>query len=281
MNMKPKLIFIDIDGTLFDHAKDAIPESAKNAILSVKSKGHKIFLSTGRPYADIDQEILNSPLDGMIVSCGAVVYVDNKPIYCKTYPQKELISLIQFMLDNNIGFSLDGIRKNYLTEEAFNYLSSLMFKNNEDSELSRAMMAKNNCFPFEDMKEEDLKEVVKISIFTKNKESCEKLFQKIPESLVGFMYKNKHLNLYNGEISIKGITKATGLKKITTYLSKNIKDTIAIGDSLNDLDILQEAGLSICMGNGTDECKEIADFTTKHISDDGLAYALKYFNLAD
>lgn len=281
MNMKPKLIFIDIDGTLFDHAKDAIPESAKNAILSAKSKGHKIFLSTGRPYADIDQEILNFPLDGMIVSCGAVVYVDNKPIYCKTYPQKELISLIQFMLDNNIGFSLDGIHKNYLTEEAFNCLSSLMFKNNEDSELSRAMMAKNNCFPFEDMKEEDLKEVVKISIFTKNKESCEKLFQKIPESLVGFMYKNKHLNLYNGEISIKGITKATGLKKITTYLSKNIKDTIAIGDSLNDLDILQEAGLSICMGNGTDECKEIADFTTKHISDDGLAYALKYFNLAD
>ena len=95
------------------------------------------------------------------------------------------------------------------------------------------------------------------------------------------MYKNKHLNLYNGEISIKGITKATGLKKITTYLNKNIKDTIAIGDSLNDLDILQEAGLSICMGNGADECKEIADFTTKHISDDGLAYALKHFNLAD
>lgn len=281
MNMKPKLIFIDIDGTLFDHAKDAIPESAKNAILSVKSKGHKIFLSTGRPYADIDQEILNSPLDGMIVSCGAVVYVDNKPIYCKTYPQKELISLIQFMLDNNIGFSLDGIRKNYLTEEAFNYLSSLMFKNNEDSELSRAMMAKNNCFPFEDMKEEDLKEVVKISIFTKNKESCEKLFQRIPESLVGFMYKNNHLDLYNGEISIKGITKATGLKQITSYLNIPIEDTIAIGDSLNDLDILQEAGLSICMGNGADECKKTADFVTKDISNDGLAYALKHFNLAD
>lgn len=281
MNMKPKLIFIDIDGTLFDHAKDAIPESAKNAILSAKSKGHKIFLSTGRPYADIDQEILNFPLDGMIVSCGAVVYVDNKPIYCKTYPQKELISLIQFMLDNNIGFSLDGIHKNYLTEEAFNCLSSLMFKNNEDSELSRAMMAKNNCFPFEDMKEEDLKEVVKISIFTKNKESCEKLFQKIPESLVGFMYKNNHLHLYNGEISIKGITKATGLKQITNYLNIPIEDTIAIGDSLNDLDILQEAGLSICMGNGADECKKTADFVTKDISNDGLAYALKHFNLAD
>ena len=281
MTMNHKLIFIDIDGTLFDHKKDDIPESAKEAILSAKSKGHKIFLSTGRPYADIDKEILDFPLDGMIVSCGAVVYVENKPIYCKTYPQKELINLIQFMSNNNIGFSLDGIHKNYLSEEAFICLSDLMFKNNEDSELSRAMMAKNNCFPFEEMKEEDLKEVVKISIFTKNKESCEKLFQKIPDSLTGFMYKNYHLDLYNGEISIKGITKATGLKQITNYLNKAIEATVAIGDSLNDLDILQAAGLSICMGNGADECKKVADFTTKDISDDGLAYALKHFNLAD
>ena len=281
MTMNHKLIFIDIDGTLFDHKKDDIPESAKEAILNAKSKGHKIFLSTGRPYADIDKEILDLPLDGMIVSCGAVVYVENKPIYCKTYPQKELINLIQLMLVNNIGFSLDGIHKNYLSEEAFICLSGLMFKNNEDSELSRAMMAKNNCFPFEEMKEEDLKEVVKISIFTKNKESCEKLFQKIPDSLTGFMYKNNHLDLYNGEISIKGITKATGLKQITSYLNKAIEDTVVIGDSLNDLDILQAAGLSICMGNGADECKKVADFTTKDISDDGLAYALKHFNLAN
>ena len=281
MTMNHKLIFIDIDGTLFDHKKDDIPESAKEAILNAKSKGHKIFLSTGRPYADIDKEILDLPLDGMIVSCGAVVYVENKPIYCKTYPQKELINLIQLMLVNNIGFSLDGIHKNYLSEEAFICLSGLMFKNNEDSELSRAMMAKNNCFPFEEMKEEDLKEVVKISIFTKNKELCEKLFQKIPDSLTGFMYKNNHLDLYNGEISIKGITKATGLKQITSYLNKAIEDTVVIGDSLNDLDILQAAGLSICMGNGADECKKVADFTTKDISDDGLAYALKHFNLAD
>ena len=84
----------------------------------------------------------------MIVSCGAVVYVENKPIYCKTYPQDELITLVQFMLDNDIGFSLDGIHKNYLSKEAFICLSSLMFKNNEDSELSRAMMAKKQLLKF-------------------------------------------------------------------------------------------------------------------------------------
>ena len=279
--MKDKLIFIDIDGTLFDHTTESIPQSSINSILSAKKKGHQIFLSTGRPYADIDKEILDLPLDGMIVSCGAVVIVHHQIIYSTTFPQKELKDLIQFMLNNDIGFSLDGINKNYLSKEAFDFLSQLMFKNNEDSELSRMMMAKNNRYPYDEIRIADLQQVVKISIFTKNKDACQKLFKNIPSSLNGFMYKNAHFDLYNGEISMNGVTKAHGLELVTQYLNFNIEDTIAIGDSLNDLDILQKAGLSICMGNGAVECKEIADFVTKDISNDGLSYALKYFKIAD
>lgn len=279
--MKNKLLFIDIDGTLFDHSTQSIPQSAIQAVLSAKKKGHQIFLSTGRPYADIDKEVLDLPLDGMIISCGAVVIVHDKIIYNTTFPQKELKDLIQFMLNNDIGFSLDGIQKNYLSKEAFDFLSQLMFKSNEDSELSRMMMAKNNRYPYNEMCTTDLKQVVKISIFTKNKDACEKLFKNIPTSLNGFMYKNSSFDLLNGEISIKGITKAHGLELVTQYLNFNIEDTVAIGDSLNDLDILQKAGLSICMGNGAEECKKIADFVTKDISNDGLSYALKHLKIAD
>lgn len=279
--MKNKLIFIDIDGTLFDHAKEEIPQSAIQAILSAERNGHKIFLSTGRPYADIDQEVLNLPLDGMIVSCGAVVIVNNKTIFSSTFPQNELSKLIHFMTNHKIGFSLDGIHKNFLSPEAFSFFSTLMFKDNEDSELSRMQMAKTNRFPLEQITENDLEEVVKISIFTKNKEACEKLFMNIPSSLDGFMYKNAHADIYNGEIMIKNITKGNGLKQIVKYLNADISDTIAIGDSLNDLDILQIANTSICMGNGAQECKNVADFVTKDISDDGLAYAFKHYKIAE
>ena len=50
MTMNPELLFIDIDGTLFDHEKDAIPESAKEAILSAKSKGHNPMLTLIKKY---------------------------------------------------------------------------------------------------------------------------------------------------------------------------------------------------------------------------------------
>lgn len=60
MPMNHKLIFIDIDGTLFNHKKDDIPESAKEAILNAKSKGHKIFLSTGSPMPILIKKYLTS-----------------------------------------------------------------------------------------------------------------------------------------------------------------------------------------------------------------------------
>ena len=48
-------IFTDIDGTLFDHDTHSIPESALNAMIQAKENGHKIFLSSGRSYSDIDE----------------------------------------------------------------------------------------------------------------------------------------------------------------------------------------------------------------------------------
>lgn len=279
--MENKLIFIDIDGTLFDHEKEEIPKNAIHAILNAKEKGHKIFLSTGRPYADIDQEVLNLPLDGMIISCGAVVMVENKAIFSATFPQDELNTLIHFMNSHKIGFSLDGIHKNFLSPEAFDFFATLIFKDNQDSELSRMQMAKTNRFPLEQITENDLEEVVKISIFTKNEQACKKLLHNIPSSLDGFMYKNAHTDIFNAEIMIKNITKGYGLKQIINYLNADISNTIAIGDSLNDLDILQAASISICMDNGAQECKNIADFVTKDISDDGLAYAFKHYKIAE
>lgn len=46
--MKPKLIFFDIDGTIYDHDKH-IPDSARNAVKALKEAGHHVFIASGRP----------------------------------------------------------------------------------------------------------------------------------------------------------------------------------------------------------------------------------------
>ena len=111
--MNQKYIFIDIDGTLFDHSTESIPESALIALNKAHKKGHKIYLSTGRANTEIDYEYSALPISGMILSCGAQVIVDNKIIYLANYPRNELTQLMEYMLKNDIGFALDGYKKSY------------------------------------------------------------------------------------------------------------------------------------------------------------------------
>ena len=93
--MNQKYIFIDIDGTLFDHSTESIPESALIALNKAHKKGHKIYLSTGRANTEIDYEYSALPISGMILSCGAQVIVDNKIIYLANYPRNELTQLME------------------------------------------------------------------------------------------------------------------------------------------------------------------------------------------
>ena len=278
--MNQKYIFIDIDGTLFDHSTESIPESALIALNKAHKKGHKIYLSTGRANTEIDYEYSALPISGMILSCGAQVIVDNKIIYLANYPRNELTQLMEYMLKNDIGFALDGYKKSYFSDKAFHIFSGLILQNeNQNSELARAKMAQKRMYHLDQFQEKDLEQILKISLFSSNWERCQDLMGHIPDSLQGFIYKNENYDLVNGEISMKGINKATGIDKIIAYENASLSDTIAIGDSLNDVEMLKHAKIGICMGNGVQELKEKADFVTKDIGDDGLAYALQYFHL--
>ncbi len=74
-------------------------------------------------------------------------------------------------------------------------------------------------------------------------------------------------------------SKAKGLLRLCGYYGIDIKDTIAFGDSMNDYEILCEAGIGIAMGNSIDELKAVADYVTDDIDKDGIWKACRHFRL--
>lgn len=82
-----------------------------------------------------------------------------------------------------------------------------------------------------------------------------------------------------GEICCKGINKSYGMEKYLEYVGLTRKDAIAFGDGPNDLDMLSFAETGVAMGNGLEEVKKLADFVTKDINENGIAYALKELGL--
>ena len=83
-----------------------------------------------------------------------------------------------------------------------------------------------------------------------------------------------------GEITRVGITKATALEAVRTALGGAQEwRTMALGDSNNDKQMIQLAGIGVAMGNADDDIKQVADFITLDNNSDGVAYALKHFGL--
>ena len=76
----------------------------------------------------------------------------------------------------------------------------------------------------------------------------------------------------SGEITCKGINKAHGMQKYLAYAGIAQEDTIAFGDSMNDVEMIET-------GNAVEGLKSMADFVTKGIDEDGIAYALSKWGL--
>ena len=83
------------------------------------------------------------------------------------------------------------------------------------------------------------------------------------------------------ELVPKGYSKATAIHYIAEHLNIAMEDTVAIGDSNNDLPMLKCAHTSIAMGNSSPQVLEMADYVTTDVDKDGIWNALKWLGVLD
>ena len=282
--MEKFIIFTDIDGTLFDHSTASIPTSAKLAIQKAKENGHKVILSTGRTYADIEPHYFELEPDGFVLGCGGHIIYENKTISTRPMKKEIVLELVDFMMKNNVGFALEGIDKIYLFGYAVDMYRIWMKRYADTMNMSLeefyTYLLKRNAYPIEKMQDEDYSKILKISFFTKNNQIMEEFIQNLDESIFGY-FDNMSKIFYTGELYMKEVNKASGMDILLEAINHPLTQTIALGDSLNDLEMVKHAHIGVAMGNAQETLKKHADFITKNIDDDGFAYALKEFHLID
>lgn len=92
-------------------------------------------------------------------------------------------------------------------------------------------------------------------------------------------YNSQDLERDSAEISPLDVNKGTGVLMVVTHYHGDMKNTYAFGDSMNDYEMIKEVAHGVAMGNGQQEIKDIAEFVTTDIDEDGIANALKHYNL--
>lgn len=270
-----KYIFFDIYGTLLSHTEGISPKTIE-ALRLLKENGHKIFICTGRSYAEIPKIIYQFDFDGLIAAAGGYVRVNDEIIYNKIMPEHLVDNIIYKLNEVDIPYVLEGIDEVYSHDDA-------LYVNDQRA---KEMLKIKNKTGYEhaayDYRIDRNKSVA--DYFNERKDISKMTFYGYGPSsykeIEAFIDKDFYLIKYEkyAELVAKGVNKFTGIQKILEYFGADVKDTVAIGDSLNDLDMVKHANIGIAVGNASEELKKHADYITDDIHDDGIYNAMKHFD---
>ncbi|MGL6119470.1 MAG: HAD family hydrolase [Fusobacteriaceae bacterium] len=259
-----KIIFFDIDGTILDYFNGItkLTEGVKAAIRTLKNRGDYIFVATGRPYAFLNNEILEFGFDGFVLSNGAHVIINDKTVHKSFLEKTFLRELIEILDENKIEYLLNGEKFSYLKKE-YHYLYSFFQK-----------VGVTERYIEREYELEDIN-VFKVEIMCLNEEQVEKCIKFMalyPEydyfSSIGSM---------NLEVYSKINTKAAGILKTLEQLNISIENSYAFGDGENDIEMLATVQYGIAMGNASEEVKGYAKYVTETVEKDGVAAGIKKY----
>ena len=109
MSENNKLIFLDVDATLYSKEQRLVPESTIKAIHEAQENGHKVLINTGRPLVYFEKEILDIGCDGYLCSNGVHILLDGETIYQAKQFLKTVVEQIKRICEeNNIYEPLKG-----------------------------------------------------------------------------------------------------------------------------------------------------------------------------
>lgn len=272
-----KYIFIDIDGTLYSPEINAVPYSAMDAIKKAKDNGHKLFVCTGRSLSAASL-FLNLDVDGFVFSVGSVIYVNHKRIFDSPLTNEQVEEIIKVANRNKLGICIEGNAGAYYDERASNHIYNYFASSANNIDEGAKMVIDNGFFTMENR---DLRDhIYKACLYAKNENEIEKVKNDMPEGFQCLVtMRNMELDSICAEVTLAAITKSTAAQIVCESYGATLNDAIAIGDSLNDFEMIKDCGIGVAMGNGCDEIKEIAQFVTTDILEDGIYNAFKHLEL--
>lgn len=272
-----RAVFVDVDGTLVTH-DSRVPASAVAAVQGARANGHLVFLCTGRARSELWPALDDIGFDGFVGAAGAYVAVGDEVLVHHGVPDADLRHALDYFAAHDTGTYLQSDAAIHATPAMQEWLREVLVPPG----MSAEEFARGPFGFVERMHTDgDLTGVVVTKVLyldcpvplAELRAEFAGAFDIVPSSVPAFGPRS-------GEMMLPGIHKAAGLDAVVAHLGLDRADTIAIGDSHNDLELLQHAGVGIAMGNAVDAVKAVADEVTADIEHDGLALAFARHGLA-
>ncbi|MCL1992275.1 MAG: HAD family hydrolase [Spirochaetes bacterium] len=259
-----KAIFFDLDGTLIKR-DDGPFDDDKAAMMQAAEKGHLLFLNTGRSFGNLPQYVLDLPfLKGIAAGGGSHISLAAPPgenprfstVYHNRIPEEVLEKIFAWYTRQPHPCTLEGERECYVINK-----------------ISRHHTARP-LIPVDSL--EDFKRKSGGDFITKL--TLERIASQEELSLFEPFF-NVNIVVNYTEANLKGDSKATAVEFLLEKFGIARENSIAIGDSGNDLDMFRACALGIAMGNAPADIKAEAGAVTGDCGKGGVAQALEKFVL--
>lgn len=258
-----KYFFIDYDNTLFSHRTFSIPEGAQEAVEGLQEAGHKVILASGRRFEGNLSGTFGIRFhpDGLVNANGALVEAEGTMLWESYFDSVLQNRLIDYAQEK--GYCLMGrYGGNWYTTN----LERL--KEHREKKGSKMPLPSKSGKDFDELRDKSM-----LSFFLDDEEAAisdvEQYFPELKLLRMG-------TELGGSDVIPRENGKAGGMKRVLEYYGASLEDAVAIGDSMNDVEMIRLAGLGIAMGNAMQEVKDAADYVAKDIDEGGLKDAIRY-----
>ncbi|MCA1064878.1 Cof-type HAD-IIB family hydrolase [Rossellomorea sp. AcN35-11] len=267
--MTYKMIVLDLDDTLLRDDQTISPRT-KNALLQAQDAGVKVVLASGRPTYGMQWVAKELKLDqygSYILSFNGSKIIDcrsNEEKYSRALSAETVHRLYDLSKREDVGiltYADDAI----IVEEPSEFASI-------ESELTGLPV---NIVP--SFKEAVTGPVVK-ALMLKEANRLMEVEKKLQTELDGELSVMRSKPFFL-EFTQLGVTKGASLDYLIKPMGIQAEEVIAMGDSYNDLSMLEFAGLGVAMGNAPQDIKEKADYVAASNMEDGVAEVVEKFVL--
>ncbi len=285
-----QLIAIDLDGTLLNSYGE-VSEKNKKSIQKAVEKGIQVVFTSGRPIASVKSLALECGC-GPYIICGngAITYniEQDKIVYNRFLEKAKVLQIIKICEENSIFYAL--YREDCIIAKSLNYNILFFYQENtkkpEDKKVRINLM--QNIYDY--IQQSENQNYLKITICDENPIVFKSIMQRLKtvknvdvlevahmsRKMIKDGTKDIQVEYHYTEITNQNVDKWGAIENLAKQLQIKREEIMAIGDNMNDVEMIKNAGLGVAMGESNPTVKQCADKIVADNDHDGVAQALNF-----
>lgn len=283
-----KLIAIDIDGTLLN-SRGKLTEKTKQVLKNASKQGIYIVLTSGRLTGKVKSFSEEIGADKYLIAenGASLINLQTGKLEYSKYMSKDVVKkVLDVCQENNIYYMVYTDKE--LIVKNIKYMAMFFHKQNFNPNARI-----NTIVAGMDYIENSTDKFTKLMICDEDRAIYNNIIAKLNTiseidvtPVPHISKKNLEINgesqeiIYSyADISAKGANKWTAIQELIRELGILPEEVIAIGDNINDIKMIENAGLGVAMANGSPYVRAIADVVAPSNNEDGVAYIVEKYVL--